>query len=196
MSLLSTIQSKPRTKGEKKTKSNAEIGEKFESEIKATCELYQFMKVAWIQKFEVPKRWIPPYLNKKTGKKGGGMMMYTAKTGFDFVGGIIQPEKNAIFIECKSTKQGNIPLWQDDQGIKRHQIETMQWLENFGFVCLFLWQIRTDPPIVYKFTPRELISGVAGSKVLTINDCNELKFVRMAKIKKGAREYYDFLGLI
>ena len=153
------------------------------------------MKVAWIQKFDVPKRFVAQYTTK-SGEKKGGFMTYAEKTGFDFVGGVLKPERNTIFLECKSTKEGHIPLWQDNTGIKRHQIEAMQWLENFGFLCYFLWQVRTSPVIVYKFTPSQLVAGVAGSKELRISDCDELHFPRLIKVKKGAREYYDFLGLI
>lgn len=178
-------------KKSEKLDSSAAIGLKFENEINEVCELYRFLKIADIQYFEVATRFIPK--DPKTGK--GGFTVKTKKTGFDFIGGIITPPKNTIYIECKSTKDGKISVWQDDSGIKRHQIERMRFLEESGFVTMFLWQIR-KVPCVYKFTPSQLLAGIGGSKELTIVDCENLRFEKLLKVKNGERNYYDFLGKI
>lgn len=178
-------------KKSEKIDGGARIGLRFENEIEATCLAYQTLKLAYIQKFEVPTRFIPK--DPKTGK--GGFSVKTKKTGFDFIGGVLEPEKNTIFIECKSTEKGGIQLWQEDSGIKRHQIEILKWLEECGFKTMILWQIR-NAKTVFKFSAKELVEQVGGAKQLLMTHCEELRFTRVLKVKHGINEYWDFLSLL
>ena len=181
---------------------NAKLGRDFENQIQAVCDIYQELRVAYIQRFEVPKQFIPP--NPKTGKPG--FMCYKKKTGFDFVGGIICNgldkiagiRLNACFIEAKSNREGSIPVWQESSGIKKHQLDRLIWLENMGFFCLILWEVRSAGA-VYKLSPNklaELVPYEEGSKStkLTVDDCEENKIPRIVKMKYRGQDYYDFLG--
>jgi len=151
------------------------------------------MKIAYIQKFEVPSIFVPKRFSKKEGKEVGGFMAKKAKTGFDFIGGVVQP-KNAIFIEAKTTLHGEIPLNQEKVGIKKHQLETMLWLESIGFECMFLWRIRSAD-IVFRIRPQQIIAMVGpDAKRLTLVDCQEARIPRVMKVKYQGVMYYDFLG--
>ncbi len=184
----------------------------FENDIEATCFVYQSLKYAFIQKQE-PKAFLGrmkdgKYFVGRSRKSGadfvGGLCHITSTEvdpamedcggSFFIIGNIIQ-KQNAIFIECKSSVAGQISLWQEDGGIMRHQIEIMEWLEKCGFICLFLWEIRNEK-CVFKFTPQQLISGVGGAKKLTMENCLELKFPKVLKVKHGVNFYWDFLGLL
>jgi penicillin-binding protein-related factor A (putative recombinase) len=183
---------------------NAKLGRDFENQIQAVCDIYQELRVAYIQRFEVPKQFIPA--NPKTGKPS--FMCYKKKTGFDFIGGIIQKDfrienmlstkLNACFIEAKSNREGSIPVWQESTGIKKHQLDRLIWLENMGFFCLILWEVRSAGA-VYKISPNnlaELVPYDEGSKStkLTVDDCEENKIPRIVKMKYRGQDYYDFLG--
>jgi len=184
MSLVDLVNPKKSLKGK-----SAKIGNEFQKEINDVCKIYESMKVAYIQYF-TPQ---VIYINDKfhPGKK---FPIFVKKTGFDFIGGVVNP-RNAIFIECKSTKENGIPVFQETTGIKTHQIEIMQWLESCGFLCLFLWKLRTAF-VVYKFTPSQLLSAVGNKKQLTIIDAEENRFPKVIKTKYLGQEYYDFLGVL
>jgi len=179
-------------KSVKQAPENQKAGKKFEDEIKSVCDLYQSLNVAYIQKFEVPTIFIPKKFSKRQGKEVGGFMARRSKTGFDFVGGVVKT-KSAIFIETKSTDSGDIPVNQEKTGIKKHQLQTLLWLQSIGFDCFFLWEIRRANE-VFKMTPRDVVNmiGVDGKK-LTILDCQEHKIPRMVKVRYQGQFYYDFL---
>lgn len=158
----------------------AKFGRNFEEEIKDVCEVYQDLKIAYIQQFLVPRLFVK------------GQVIYTKKTGFDFIGATVEP-KNGLFIECKTTGDGDIPVYQDKVGIKQHQIDTMLWLQSVGFNCMFLWKVRSVS-MVYKITPQKLIEMTTGKKRLTIIDCDDFHIPRIMKVRYGKDEFYDFLG--
>lgn len=174
---------------------NAKLGRDFENQIQAVCDVYRDLKLAYIQRFEVPKQFIPA--NPKTGKPS--FMCYKKKTGFDFIGGIVEP-RNSIFIEAKSTREGNIPVWQEKSGIKKHQLDILLWLENIGFYCLILWEVRSAGAL-YKLYPSKLAElvpyeeGATNTKI-KIDDCEENRIPRIIKTNYHGQNYYDFLGML
>jgi penicillin-binding protein-related factor A (putative recombinase) len=165
------------------------VGKDFEGEIKAVCEVYRQLKIAYIQQFFLPTLFIPP--NFKKGEKVG-KVIYRKKTGFDFIGGIVDP-KNAIFIEAKSTQTGEIPVWQESTGIKIHQMEELLWLQSIGFYCLILWKIRSINRVM-KMTPQQVFEMGNGKNKITLIDCDDHRIPRIMKSKFSGGEYYDFLG--
>lgn len=172
----------------KKRGGGSREGLEFENEIERACFMYQTLKLACIERRQ-PKAFLG------RGKDNKPFVGYAKKTGSDFVGGLLVPEKNTLYLEVKSTVGGSIDMWQENSGIKRHQLEIMKWLEECGFICIFLWEIR-ESKLVYKFTPLELINGVGGSKKLTIHNCEELKFQKVLRKKQGVNFYWDFLNLL
>jgi len=169
---------------------SAKIGATFEKELEETIQVYEALKLAYIQKFYPRSTFIPP----RNGKQG--FMMYTAKTGFDYIGGIIE-SNTPIFIEAKTTKDGSIPVLQESNGIKKHQIDKMLWMEeNTKFNVFFLWQVRSAGGVVFKFTPSELLDAVGSKKSLSIVDAEDRGFPKMLKTKIADRLVYDFLYLL
>lgn len=175
-------------------KNPTQIGNEFENEIQDVCDVYEKLQIAYIQKFE-PKKFFVPKKKRKDGTEYGGFMMGAKKTGFDFIGGIVN-SKNSIFIEVKTTQFGEISLNQESTGIKIHQLKKMIWLDSLGFLCYFLWQIRSVG-IIYKFTPKHLISAVGeNAKRLTMIHCEENKFTKLIKVRYNGKHYYDFLNVL
>lgn len=169
------------------TGESAKMGNKFENELKLTCQIYADRELAWIQKFTPPTIWVPP----KNGK--AGFMMYTAKTGFDFVGFDLKTGQGMAF-EAKSSKEGFIGVWQEKSGIKTHQIEIMLALEKFHTMNIFfLWRIVNADSVVYRFTPTQMLEAILNKKSLTIADCEDNHFPRMIKKEVGPVEIYDFM---
>jgi len=171
----------------------AKIGATFEKELEETIHVYESLNIAYIQKFFPKTTFIPPRFDPKTKQMKKGFMMYTKKTGFDYIGGIIDTNQ-PIFIEAKTTTEGRIPVYDERVGIKAHQLEKMSWMENnTSFVVFFLWQVRSAGGVVYKFTPNQLIEATEGKKSLSIVDCEERRFTKMLKEKFGSLMLYDFL---
>jgi penicillin-binding protein-related factor A (putative recombinase) len=164
-------------------------GSGFEKELEETCALYAELKVAYIQKFYPPTVFVPP----RNGRPGFLMHKKGGKTGFDFIGAIVKT-KQAIFIEAKSTELGQIPVWQEDTGIKRHQLETMLWLESVGFECYFLWKVKRADGMVFKLRPRQVIEIIGDTRQLTLAECEEFHIPRLVKATFRGVEVYDFLG--
>lgn len=177
----------------------AKIGNEFEKEIEQTNQVYLENNLAYFKKFTPPTTWIPP----RNGKEG--FMMYSKKAGFDFIGGIVST-KEAIFIECKTTKEGRIDVGNDKTGIKQHQIDEMVLLEKMGFQVYILWKVRGDyQAIVYKFSPTQMITAIGDNHSLSAMECEDFGFERMIKTQysvieglgnDGSIEIYDYLGLL
>ena len=187
-SLKDLLKPKEKSTNTEKVEGKVAEGLAFEKEINLTCELYRLKKIAFIQKFDPPTRFVAP----KPGQPGKGFFVKGGKAGFDFVGAVIET-KSPIFIECKSTEKGSLPLWQEDSGLKKHQIEILMWLADAGFTTMVLWKVR-KAGIVYKFSITQLIEKLGVAKSLTVADCEDLNFERLFKIKIGLTEYYDFLN--
>lgn len=176
----------------KRTKKPKAVGEKFERQIELTCDLYFSKGLAYIQKFHPDRVFIPAQKDRPAA------MIYKKKTGFDFVGAIarsISSPAIAIFIETKSTATGYISVGDERIGIKKHQLELMTKLEQFGVDAFFLWEIR-NAEVVYKFTASMLIAAVGEQKGLNIVKCEENRFPRVIKTKYEGGFMYDFLGLL
>jgi len=175
-SLLDIASGKTSMKGK-----SAKIGKQFEKELKNTCKLYKDQKLAYIQFAESPMVFVP-------AKK---YWVHGSKTGFDFIGAIVKT-KEPIFMEVKSTEHGTIPIGYDTSGIKKHQIEAMDWLEEVGFNPFFLWEIRRAG-IVYKFYPHQIPKD---QNSLSIQECEERKFIRILKQSFQGEMLYDFLEIL
>jgi penicillin-binding protein-related factor A (putative recombinase) len=193
--------------------SSSKIGNAFEKEILNTCALYKELKLAYIQKEEPPVRWIPaPMMNMRTKKLTSGILIKVQKAGFDFVGCYktqFKEEKysdnvsiitrpfswSPVFFEVKTTKEGRIDIWRDDEGIKTHQIVELQLLEEMDIEAFILWQIR-DAGLTFKFTISQMINIVGEKKSLSIVDCEEAKFERCINNRYQGKEYLDFLRLM
>lgn len=165
----------------------AKLGSIFEKELEQTIHIYEDLHIAYIQKFFPKSTFIPP----RNGKPG--FMLYTAKTGFDYIGGLIH-ENIPIFIEAKSTNDSRLEVGAEKTGIKAHQLAKMLWMENnTSFMVFFLWQIRSADAIVYKFTPNQLMEAIGDKKSVTIVNCEEARFSKMIKTKFQNEMVYDFL---
>ena len=176
------------------TGKSARVGIKFENEIARTCDIYESRGLAYIQKFTPPTVFVPP----KNGKKG--FMMYSKKTGFDFVGAYLISDPihdfwQPIFIETKTTEPGNIPVGNDKTGIKDHQLTKMLQLQKLGLECFFVWKIRSAG-VIFKFTPNQLIDAIGTKKSLSLLDCDENHFEKVIPITIEGESYYDILGLL
>jgi penicillin-binding protein-related factor A (putative recombinase) len=179
--------SKPKTDKPEKKKGPAAWGNKFQKEIQEACNIYQELKIAYIQQFAVPTAFVP-------GKNGAkGFLIHRQKTGFDFIGGIVRT-KEAIFIEAKTTEHGTIDVWQEKSGIKTHQLNEMLWLESVGFQCWFFWQIRNANNVVYKLTPRKIVELIGTTKTLNLMMCDEARIPKLLKTGYRGKDIYDFLG--
>jgi penicillin-binding protein-related factor A (putative recombinase) len=177
------------------------VGKRFQDNIKDVCDLYERLDLAYIQQFNLATIWV-------AGKEGGGYPIYKEKTGFDFIGGIAST-KEAIFIECKSTEKGNIPVGDVRVGIKMHQLVRMDWLEKHGFLCFFLWEIRAGE-CVYKFTPSQIFQAIEGKliqdgrnyllesvkKSINILDMDNCKAKKLMKTEYKGQVFYDFLNYL
>jgi len=93
---------------------SAKIGNMFEKELEQTLELYEQSGLAFIQKFH-PKSVFVPAVRLPNGQMKKGYMIYTARTGFDYVGGSIV-ENKPIFIEAKSTWESRIDCFHPKHG--------------------------------------------------------------------------------
>lgn len=176
-------------------------GKEFQSHIKVVCDLYEKLGIAYIQEFNLSTLFIP----SKSG--GQGQMIYRAKTGFDFIGGIISTGR-AVFIEVKTTKEGRIVI-EEKHGIRLHQLHRMCWLEEQGLDCFFLWEIR-NATCVYKFKPSQVCKVIEGRVVkshigyvlqakkssLNIMDADDSGFIRLMRTEYKGGSYVDFLGVL
>jgi len=173
-------------------KGSAKIGNMFEKELENSLQVYKELGFAYIQKFH-PKSIFIPAKRMPDGTIKQGYQIFSAKTGFDYIGGSII-ENKTIFIEAKSTWESRIDCYHDKHGIKENQINEMLWLEqNTPFVVFFLWQVRKLSGTVYKFTPKQLIEAIGDKKSLTVADAEDAKFPRMIKTQYEGIMLYDFL---
>lgn len=163
------------------------MGEAFQKDIKIVCKLYEKLGIAYIQQFNVPTTFIPDGM-------GGGKVGYREKTGFDFIGVTIK-NKEAIFIECKSTKFGEIQIGQDKVGIKKHQLDRLLWLDQFGFNCLILWEVRAAG-CIFKIPVNRILDLAAGRKHFKLIDCEEQRIPHLIKSSYEGELVYDFLEML
>lgn len=180
---------------EENAKGSAKIGNDFEKELEITLEVYEQLGLAYIQKFFPKSIWCQDK-RMPDGSIRKGFMIYTAKAGFDYIGGTIITN-TPIMIEAKSTFESRIDVYHPKHGIKQHQLERMLWLEqNTKFIVFYLWQVRKLSGVVYKFTPTQLLDAIGDKKSLTVADAEDARLPRMVKREYKGRLLYDFLYLL
>ena len=195
MSLLSKASGENSRK--ETVKHAATTGNTFEKIIQDTADYYKELQLAYIQKSFPPTRWIPG--NAKSGGKGFLMHVKGGKSSHDFVGcyrlSVDEIVWKPIFIECKSTKQGQIAIVENEGGIKVEQIKGLLWLDARGIDAIILWEVR-ESETVFAFTPTWLIKAIDTKKSLSVNDCIENHAGRVRPVKHEGRIVLDFLGVL
>ena len=132
-------------------------GMDFEKEIMLVAKEYWRRKIAYIQKFEVPKGY------RKT--PGGDKIFFKSKTGYDFIGSRFYGPNNqyarSLFIEAKSNKTKSglpflLPTDPDQFGVKYHQFEALCDLERLGAESYILFRNREGVYIARALALRKL----------------------------------------
>ena len=130
-------------------------GKEFEEAILDTARIYWAKRVAYLQRFHVPKI------------VRNGHTIYTAKTGYDFVGSHFDGNGMArsLYIEAKDIDSNTLPILEpvvkgqkkQSHGAKFHQLITLAELQKQNAECWVLWRKGTH---VFRLEPQFLLMTV------------------------------------
>ncbi len=136
-------------------------GMDFEKEIMLVAKEYWRRRIAYLQKFEVPKGY------RKT--PNGDVVFFKRRTGYDFIGSRFYGSNNqyarSLFIEAKShrTKLGLpflLPTDPDQFGVKYHQFEALCDLERLGAESYIIFKNKEAVYVARAMAIRELNPSV------------------------------------
>lgn len=134
-------------------------GKDFEDEVLETARVYWMARVAYLQRFQVPKVF------------RNGHTYYTEKTGYDFVGSHFDRQGGArsLYVEAKDIDKAALPIHEpvvkvrgiktksQGHGVKYHQLITLTELQKQGCECWVLWRKGTH---VFRLDPTFLLESV------------------------------------